>query len=736
MAKKKKKIFQKTQLLSLFNSGNYKKVISKIKQFSIEGMSDDELKQIQVTSYKRLATSNFERGDINRAIKDIESLLTIEENDEHKLIKLKYLCYMEHFEDAIYFAQDLIVSKNLKIKKEAMFFYLLANIYSENYEIEKKNLKLLPIARQNYILAFTEFLKGNKEEALILFDKCNPRAKIEKEHIKVIKAIIKNEEYPSSEFLKPLYRFLINGDDRNLQNTKNSREIKKEILLDFDKNRNYRAIENLLSLKSSTTTKIITTEVKDKEKQTRLIYNNIILLIEKQRNIKEALDIFIKNRNSLVQFVESGILFVQIKSLIDDSKSDRIMLSFFDAYLKLHHKKLSEFQLNFIFITLLKTSTLNGHIEPLIKKYGGEEILFLFKDMALMQKVEPWHKDRFNNIMKKHSLLKDKALDGLADYIDILDKSIDKMDAKEKQIFIENLYQIVLLFGTVQKPNKKYKTTIFKILSKISNFIQNFEFSENSELYIETSETINRFIEIYKVDKADLSEDIKNLFESIDKKKSIKKRRETTYDKNIFDMFKDIIDDSEVDFEDIFGDDLDEEYLDDYDLEQIKKDFIEALKNNENPFNSELEDIHKSFDKSTVFEFILDLVAKAIEFDRYDEDFTIELLKYMYIEIENSYYREDLIAIIRNYAKKDIKTATTFFYDCITLVPTNQRETAWYLKWLETYIYLIDDYKEPKDKAFKACLNHFIKVQEKKQFKSLNSRFKKLIEKFKNKGLF
>jgi len=235
MAKKKKKKFQKKQLLSLFHNENYQKVISKIKQFEIDGMSDKELYQIQITSYEKLANANFRLGDKNRAMRDMESLLTIDSSEEYKIIKLKYLCYMEYFKDAIIFAQDLINSKNSKIKKEALFLYILANIYSGNYDIEEKFLKLLPIARVNYILGFKEFLEGNIEEALLYLDKCNPRVKIEKKNIEAIKSIILNQETTSSEILKPLYRFLINGDDTNLQNTKNSRIIKKDILTQFYK---------------------------------------------------------------------------------------------------------------------------------------------------------------------------------------------------------------------------------------------------------------------------------------------------------------------------------------------------------------------------------------------------------------------------------------------------------------------------------------------------------------------
>ncbi|SFV66493.1 hypothetical protein MNB_SV-12-1366 [hydrothermal vent metagenome] len=732
MAKKKKKTFQKGQLLSMFQNGNYQKVISKIKQFKIEGMSEEELQHIKLTSYERLAQTNFESGDIARAMRDIESLLAIDNSEEFRLIKLKYLCYMEHFQDAIEFGEELILSKVSKIKKEAMFFSLLANIYYGNYTIDEKNLKLLPIARQNYILGFREFLQGRTGRALIFFDKCNPRAKVEKENIKAIKSIMLNQNGISSNKIKPLYRFLISGDDTNLQNTKNSREIKKEIQSQFAKEKKNSEMKHLLSLKSSIPIETIIKEIKDEEQQARLIYNNIVLLAEKQKNIPRALELFVKHRRSLIQFVESGILFIKMKSLEEDRKSDKLLVNFFSSYLKLHYKKLSQFQLDFIFAFLLRKLE-GGNVIKLIEEYGGEDILFLFKKIALINKVEPWHQDRFNNIMKKHSLLKDKALDGLSEYIDILDENIDKAKAKEKELLVEQLSQLIILFRNCQKIDKKYQSTVLKILSSMAKFIQNFEFSKNRDLYIQLSETINSFIDMYKIDRVDLSKDIKRLFSSIEEKRSTKKEKKSD-NESMFDMFKQIVDDY-GDVDDLFGD-LDEEYLDDNDLARIKKDFIEALKNNEIPFNYELEDIEGSFDNDIIFEFILDLIAKAIEFDRYDDDFTQKLLYNMDIKPKDSYYREDLIVAIKKYAKKDIKTAIIFFYDCITLVHTNQRETVWYLKWLEAYVYLVDDYNEPKNLDFKGCLYYFIRVQQKKRFKTLDARFKKLIDRFKDKGLF
>ena len=734
MSKKKRKIFSKNQLLLLFNNENYQKVISKIKQFKIEGVSDDELHKIQLTSYKKLADANFEIGDINRAMRDIESLLNIDNSDEYKLIKLKYLCYMEYFDDAVVFSNDLIISKNLKIKKEAMFLFLLANIYSGNYQINEKNLKLLPIARQNYILGFMEFFKNNQEEALLFFDKCNPRAKIEKENLKVIKSMILSEEAITNESIKPLYRFLINGEDTNLQNTKNSRIIKKEVLLQFSKNQKYNNIESLISLKSSIPIETILKEIKDGDQQTKLIYNNIVLLIEKQQNFSKALELFIKNKSKLVQFVESAVLFIQLKSFTYDNKSDRLILSFFSDYLKLHHKKLSEFQLDFIFAFILRSSEKENSIK-FIEQYGGEDILFLFRDMTLMDKVEIFHQNKFNKIIKRYSFTRDRVLSEMSNYIVLFDESIDQMKEESKKSITEQISRILILFKNSQKPHKKYQPTFFEIFSSMAKFIQNFEFAKNRDLYIQLSETINKFIEIYNIDKVDLSKDIKALFTSIEKKKSIKKEKKPE-NETMFDMFKRVVSDYDKDdFADMLGD-FDEDYLDENDLKRIKKDFIEALKNNQTPFNDELEYIEESFDNHIVFEFILDLIAKAIEFGRYDTDFAHTLLDNMDIELQNNYYREDLIVAINKYAKRDINTALIFFNICITTTYKKDRETVWYLKWLEAYVYMVDDYAQPRDKAFKGCLQHFIRVQQKKRFKTLNARFEKLIERFKDKGLF
>ena len=732
MAKKKRKKFQKKQLLSLFYNENYQKVISKIKQFEIEGISDNELHQIQITSYKKMAENHFQLGDINRAIRDIESLLKIDNGLKFKLIKLKYLCYMEHFQDAILFAKELIDSKNAKIKKEAIFLYILANLYSGDYSIDEKYLKLLPSARVNYILGFRELLKGDRDQALLYLDKSNPRAKIEKDNIKAIKSIILNQDM-NSDNLKPLYRFLISGDDTNLQNTKNSRAIKKEILAQFSKNKKNSDIENLISLKSSIPIETITKEIKDKEEQIKLIYNNIILLVEKDRNYNRALELFIKNRNQLVQFVESGLLFIQLKSLADDEESDKLILNFFINYLKLHYKKLSLFQLDFIFIFILQHSPNREEASVrLVKDYGGEDMIFILKDLMKIKEVEPSHQERFNRIFKKYSFLKAKNFEGLAETIDFIDENSSIMGLEETDEFVKQLSITLILLQNAPKIHKKYQYSILKFLSSMANLFQNLDFDKNRELYTQLYDTINRFIENYQIDKSELSENIQRLFSSIKNQKNMKPK-EQKKDKNVLDMLRDIMNDEELDYSEFF----DDEYLDKDDLKEIKQKFIDALRVGKDPFLVDrLEELEESFYNDTLFEFALEMTSKAIEFKRYDDYFIYTLLEEMGINPFNSNFRNDLIMPIQNYAKKDIETALIFLNDCIVSTPKKDRETVWYLNWLEAYIYLVDDYNRPKDKKFKACLQHFLRVQQKKRFKTLNAKFNKLINRFKDKGLF
>ncbi len=720
MAKKKRKTFSKRELLSLFDARNYQKVISKIKQFNITDMDEEALHKIKVESYQGLSASNFEAGDINRALRDIDSLLSIENGENYQLIRLKYLCYIENFQMAIEFAKALIVSKNVKIKKEAIFLYLLANIYNGNNDLEVDYLKTLTVAKQNYILAMVELFKNNISEALKFLDDSNPRAKIEKENIQAIKALLLHQEVQESDRLKPLYRFLLFADTENLQNTKSTREIKKDMASKVAKEKD--GINDLISLKYSVSVKSILYKVTDKELQTKLIYNNIILLVEKQNNTEEALNLFVKYRNDLVHIVESGNLFIRLRQSNINVKNDNknMIMTFFEKYLKLHHKKLSSFQKDFIFTFLYQTKDLKS-ISDLIKKYNGDSVLFLVEILSSMDKYTTLNQTKLNTVLKKYSILYLELFEGYALFIDHHNQEYDKIGDLERKQFLNNIMVTLSLMKNVARPHKNYKLILIKILSSISGFIQRYEFKENEEAYMLASETINTLVEYYHIEQKDLSENILNLKESIKKKKSMRGKTEDS-EKSFFEMMKMF----KGEMEDVWMEDDEDDYYDENDyeeLELIKEEFIEALKNSEDPIKS-IDPI--DIVPYMVFNFLFDLLSEAVKYNAYNNELLFNLLHEMLdVDVTATPYRDIVTNDIVQYAKKDAHVASLILSDLITGTENKKRESLWFLGWLEAYVSMVDDYGLKQEKLYKGAIYHFMRVQQKKKYKKLNG-FKEL----------
>ena len=739
MAKKKTKEFDKNQLLSLFVSKNYQKVISKIKQFTIKGVSDEQLREVELECYEKLAASNFENGDINRAIRDIESLLKLDESEKYKLIKLKYLCYMENYQMAIEFAKDLIVSKNANVKKDAIFLYLLANVYHGDYELELEYLKHLTVAKKNYVLAMRALFKEEMAEALKFLELSNPRAKIEKENIQAIQAILSHQELQNSDMLKPLYRFFIFADTTNLQNTKATREIQKEIVSKFSKEKENKDIKNLIALKSSIPIKSIIDKVSDKELQTKLIYNNIMLLVEKQNDREEALKLFVKYRNDLVNIVESAHLLIILKQSVEDKKSDNILLGFFDTYLKLHHKKLASFQKDFIFVYLFNIVKKEA-TSDLIKEYKGEHIIFLLSVFPFMDKYEASNQAQINAIMKKYSALHLKLIASFIELIDSTDEEFDILKDSAKEQILNRVTILLDIMKNLERPHKNYKATIMHMLSVVSKFIQQYDFKENEKVYLLASETVNYFVDYYNIDKKDMSKEVDELFASIKKKKSVRIKTKKT-EENIFDMMKklmkgfdgdeDFFDDEEFDYGD--GDEDDEEYFYDEDdeeyLDSVKEMFIEALKDKKDPFAT-MEEL--KIVPHMVFDFILDLLAQSVKYNVFKNIWVAQLLEWLDMEIAESEYRDVAVQYILKYAKKDANVASLFFEHILISVESQKRESLWYLKWLEAYTDLVDDYDLGIDKLYQYGVYHFIFIQDKKKFKALSgAKRKKMFNKYK-----
>ncbi|RLA72728.1 MAG: hypothetical protein DRG30_07070 [Epsilonproteobacteria bacterium] len=712
MAKKRKK-FQKSQLLSVFANGNYQKVISKIKQFEIDGMDEDELLKIQLTSYEKLVEENFQGGDIARAIRDIESLISISDSIEYRLKKLKYLCYIEYFADAVVFAEELILSKNQKIKKESIFFYLLAQLYIGNYEIEPKQLKLLSATRQNYILAMRELFGEDKERALVYLESCKPRAKVEKENIKAIKSLILNQEMHCSQTLKPLYRFLLCMDSDGLQNTKNSRIIKKELTAQFATNKKERDMNRLISLEGTAPIESILKSTSNKKEQTKLIYNNIVLVMKKEKDPRRALELFVKYRSDLLELVESAILYINIDRWLDDMHNDKIIMPFFSSYLKLHHHKLSPFQLDYIFFFLLTQRKAPKYI-ALIEEYGGGDAVFLMIGISLINSAESNDQETFERVFRKYSQVKQMMTKQTIEQIKSIDHLYDELDPNGEKISQDIIYFTSILLANLEKPHKGYKKILFELLSTLALVCQSLDLKKEQKIYTQLSKSINRLIEYYAVPRVELSIDIKALFVSIDQKKRIK-----------LSILSDMYGGHASDTEDRYNFNEME-----YDILYIEKDFIDALiERKRDPFTI-LKRLKSYRYNNKIFKLILNLIVKTIEVDRYSDSFMDDLLDSTSITLSDEYIRGRLLSEVKDYASSDPNTALIFLRYAIDSVSPTHREYLWYLKWIVTYIDLIDTHKISDDRDFDRYLQLYLQIQNKKKFKSQKATLERFMGQF------
>ena len=729
MSKKKKKKFQKKHLISLFKNGNYQKVISKLKQFTIEGLSEDELDNILTTSYKNLAQLNFEQGDIARAIRDIDSLLQRKNEAEYRLIKLKYLCYIEHFEEAISLGKELILVKDKKRQKEAIFLFLMAKLYGGYNDLESKLLKAIPISRQRYILGFKALLQEDKVLALDYFSKCNPRAKVEKENIKAVISILSNQEIDSSLDIKPIYKFFITGQAEGIANSKNFRAIKKEVKDNFSRIEKNIDMKNLLVLKKPVSIEVILKNAKDKEQESRLIYNNIVLFVDR-REYKDALKLVLKYRNSLVKFVESAFIVIDIKNHIEEKRSDSFLIHFFSSYLKLHHKKIASHQIDYILLFLIQQNDMKKSID-LAKEYNRDSFVFFLKELPLMREFSPHYQVSLNKALKKYSTFTDILLKIMIQNIDSTDEELYDLTPKEEELFLNRLYLLIVLLENLENPHRKYKESLFKLFKTLALVVQSFSYSNNESIYLKLSIVIEKYIEYFKVDRFTLAIDIKAFFVSISKKESVKK--DYIYNNNDDDYFnlarKFFLEDYELE-EERYDFDIKE-----YNLSIIKQRCLTALDSKEeHPFQSlnELTEFkYHRFRITVLLELLTDVKKLKLNHLSAIED----MLFYLKVELYSSHNRDDLVSAVNNYAKKDVETATLLLKYALDSIATSGREYVWYLKWIDGYLTLVNRYGLEKDSKYIYYRELFLSIQVKKKFKSLNAKYKKIKKRKEKEGV-
>ncbi len=375
----------------------------------------------------------------------------------------------------------------------------------------------------------------------------------------------------------------------------------------------------------------------------------------------------------------------------------------------------------------------NNHIKEsinLAKEYQREDFVFLLKELPLMTTFDPHMKTSFNKIMKRYSPINNTLLMFNTLGIEEAAKEFHDLNHREKEAILKSISNLMKLLDEPEKTHKKYKSTLFKLLKALAMMIQSFSYEQEKTRYLELSTLIEQYVEYFKVSRVDLAIDIKALFVSISKEESV--RVESYVEEELSEFQKHL--------HSIFGDDDFEEKKNkydfnekEYDLSLLKKACIDNLEAGiKEPFKPLI-----GFETYTYYrfihEFMMDLIAKAVEFSRADIHKIIdELLHTLHIDMSQSAFRDEFPVKLKEYAKKDIKIAILYFNHAIISVNSSKRESVWYLKWTDAYINMVEDYDLEKDEFFHMLLNHFFKIQNKKKFKSINAKYKKNLKKFKN----
>lgn len=744
MARKRMKQFPKKQLLSLVKQGKYQKVISKIKQFEITEINENELNSILIDSYRNLAQEHFNNSSWARVIREIDNAIALESHPEIKLEKLKYLCYMEHFQDAITLGEELINVK--EIKKEATFLYLLAKFYHHEFEFDTKHLKILPKAKANYLMGLLNLMQDKKESALEYFNKIRPRAKDEKENMKLLRAIMTHEtvEIPNTQGLKALYLFLLTGNEAQLLKTKNSREGIKELKKLFTQEDRSTKLKSLLELKSPIDNNLIHKEIKDRELRAKLTYNNVLLLHE-QRDSFKALELFLQNRDEMIQFIESAPLFLNIKnSLHANNFTDVLFVNWLSRYIERYHHKIASSQLDLILLEMIMQSSNPKNVLSIAQKYNRDHFILILVDLLDRENVERNNlQERFNTFFRRYSIINSKLLTILSKNIENIDLKLSlegntNSEKKKEHLYNTKINLLLELIENLDRPNRRYQNELIELLRVLSILIQSFNYQKYENAYLELSKIIQDHVKHFNINRFDLAIDIKALFISISKKHSIKQD-------NFYDSYE-----NEFDTEDerirqmrreLFGFYMEEEKYDfnekEYDIVLIKEVCIEALERGEkNPFKN-LSKLTESYHyRNFIYAVLLDLLEFIETLDNHQKDtksLMDEMLEAMSISLyEETNLRSLLVSELRKRTKHNIILTQSFYEYALESVPKTKKESVWYLKWIDGYLNFIDKNKLEKGTDFKKYLDFFVKTQKKNKFKTINSKFNTIVKKFIN----
>ncbi|MEA1916508.1 MAG: hypothetical protein U9N42_03145 [Campylobacterota bacterium] len=691
MAKRKKKTFPKDKILGLFANQNYQKVVSKIKQFNIEGMDDLEVDKLHVDSLKMLSNERFEAGDIQRAIRDIELAISIKPDNSLEFLRLKYLCYLDSFSDAKIYSNELL--QKYKSDKNIIFYSLLIELYLSN-NIDDKQLKKVTKAKQEYLLAISALFSDNRELALKHLNNSKPRAKAEKENIEALKAILLQKTDFQSENIKPLYKFLLFGDDANLQNSKNSRKFRDEIIKNLKQDSNTNSLNKLISLDG-----YIDNAIVKKENNPKLALNNIIMMLEKQQepDYWQIYKIFISYEKEFIQIPESIYVFINILNNVSTEPLINKTVSFVDKFLNTHIKKFTSFAIKYVLYKLLYFNLTEEKsvaiIEPLFDKYGDKDIFYTTLTLALnydSQKMYNSYKEHVDSIFKKYNHINSNIVGDMVEVTNSLEYVLmfaDDEDTKDISKKIENSLYVIKNLDDV---DERYKTLFLKILNNYAKAISIFDEDELDSGYDDMKEVLKKYIDMFNYEESQFCEDAEEFLDST---------------ANI---------------------------QDEYDLDIAQQKYIKfkmALQTGYDPFVelNDYPDLFIYFYIQNNKTAVLDLIALYARFEELDDKVIIKIFRLTHFSYKSEPLRTTIQTLITQYAKENLEVSQKIFQ---YIIKSTNAENVWYLHWLYSYMDMVDVYSLAKDDFFISCLNTFLDTQKRKKFKSIQKRYALVVDRF------
>ncbi|MEA1955287.1 MAG: hypothetical protein U9N02_02195 [Campylobacterota bacterium] len=691
MSKKKKKVFPKSKILELFKNQNYQKVVSKIKQFRIEDMDDLEVDKIHIDSLKMLSSERFKAGDTQRAIRDIEFALNIKLDNDLEFLRLKYLCYLDNFSDAKIYVDELL--EKYKTDKKIIFYSLLIDLHLNN-KIDKTKLKKVTKAKQEYLLAIFALFNNDTSLALKHLNNSKPRAKAEKNNIEAIKAIVLQKTDIQIKDIKPLYKFLLSGDDTNLQNSKNSRESKDEIVASFKLSNNTKSLKKLIELDS-----YIDNAIVKKESNPKLALNNITMMLEKNKepDYEEIYKIFISYEKEFVNLIESIYTLIKIFKNFDSSSVAVKITSFVEKYLEIHSKKLAPFTLIYILYQLLYHNFTNTKavkmIELLFDKYGNKDIFYTTLTFAVNYdavKMYDNHKANIEIFFKKYSHVNSIVVRNIIEFIDSFEYAVIYLDSRNLKNAANKLESSLYVIKNLSDVDEKYKSLFLELLNSFSKAIFLFEEDELERGYDDIKIVLKKYIDLFNYEESQFCEEAD---EFLDSSVCI----ENSYTPNI----------------------VQEKYI----------KFKLALKTGFDPF-VELENyplfyeyFYAKEDKTAVF----DLIMEYARFEDLNDEVIAKIFKLTNFNLKKEFLRTTIQTVITKYAKVHLDISQKIFQ---YILKTTDAQSVWYLNWLYSYIDMVDVHNLDKDAFFVKCLNKFLDIQNRKKFKSIQKRYDLVLSRF------